>query len=216
VITRTLLTIGIGAGAAMGDELLFDPLTSDSGHWNVTSGSWVHDELGMHNSVPGENRAFIDVLNGSTSYTVEVSATLHSDKGWGVWLSADMDAQDRVSGYTFQYDPGWSPDSYLLRRWEDGVESVLHQVDLDVEYGEAFDFRFEVEDASFRALQDGELIMSTDVLGVHDGDLVGFRTWSSSSATFSSLAVTAVPSPSGASVVLGALGVVMCARRRAG
>lgn len=213
MITRTFFVIATAAAAAGADEIYVDPMTSDSGAWNVTEGRWIHDAAGMSNDRGGENRAFVDVLNGATSYAIEFTATLHMNKGWGIWLSTGLDAQDDATGYTFQYDPGWSPDSYLLRRWVDDSESVLMQNDLDVEYGEALDFRLEVDGDVFRAYQDGQLVMATNSITSHDGNLIGLRTWAGSRATFSNFNVTTIPAPPGA-IAIASLALVTCLRRR--
>lgn len=211
---KTMFVIATAASVAGADELYVDSLTTDAGAWDVTHGNWIFDASGMSDSQGGENRTFVDVLNGATSYAVEFTATLHQDKGWGVWLSTSLDADDDATGYTFQYDPGWSPDSYLLRNWTNDHESVLFQTDLNVEYGQALDFRLEVDGDEFKAYQEGQLVMATNSLSGHAGDLIGFRTWAGSEATFSNLSVTTIPSPPAGTVAIAALGIVSCLRIR--
>lgn len=215
MIRNASVVIATVACAAAADELYTDSLASDSGNWDVTRGNWMFDASGMSNSTYGENRAFVDVLNGATSYAVEFTATLHQHKGWGVWLSTDLSGpSDRATGYTFQYDPGWSTDSYLLRDWQNNHESVLFQTDLDVEYGQALDFRLEVDGDEFRAYQEGHLVMQTDGLIGHPGDLIGFRTWAASEATFSNLRVSTIPAPPAGAVAIASIGVLACVRVR--
>ena len=213
MITKTLFVIAT-ATVAGADQLYVDPMITDSGAWNVTSGSWIHDADGMSNAGNGEHRAFVDLLDGATSYAIEFTATLYEDKGWGVWLSTSLDAQDDATGYTFQYDPGWTPDSYLFRRWENDSESVLSQVDLDVQYGQALNFRLEVDGEEFRAYEEGQLVLATNTMATHDGNLVGLRTWAGTEATFSDFTVTTIPSPPAGAVVIAALGIVTCLRVR--
>ena len=212
MIIETGLTIAAIA-CAMGDVLAQDALTSDSGAWMTTRGEWSFSDAGLGNVRGAENRIFADLLAGHADYAVEFDATLHKDKGWGVWLSAGVGPGDKVSGYSFQYDPGWS-DSYLLRTWIDNKESVLLATDLDTDYGQPHHFRLEVAGDSFSAFQDGQQVLSYASLDGRAGDLIGFRTWAQSFATFSDLVVTSVPAPSAASVALGALGLAVCVRRR--
>lgn len=202
------------AAQSIADPILTDSLTSDSGSWMTTSGNWSFSDAGLQNTGGGENRIFQDALNGQTSYAVEFTGTLHQSQGWGVWLSAGLDPHNHVSGYTFQYDPGWNPDSYLLRRWNDNHESVLMQVDLDVDYDQAHQFRLEVDDGDFRAYEDNVLVMAFADLTEHDGNLIGFRTWASSLASFQNLSVTTtvVPTPGAASAGLACLGLAAFVR----
>jgi len=216
--TRRILIAAVavllGAGASARSELIYaDSLTSgETSSWTTTHGEWAWTTEGLTNAAAGENRIFLDVLSDVTEYEVSLAATLDAGNGWGLFFGADLDGADRVSGFGFQYDPGYGGGAYLLRKWQSNSESVLAsqfaELDLHVEH----DFALMIAPNSFRVYQDDVEVLSYDQELAPVGPLLGLRTWSTSDATFSDFAVSSVPEP--ASMVLMMAGVIVAFRGR--
>ncbi len=80
--------------------------------WSVVNGQLVPP-------VTGGSVAF-----GDTSWTdvqLDVSATISSGSGYGVYFRAD--GKSKISGYCFQYDPGVG-NKFIVRKVVAGVESA--------------------------------------------------------------------------------------------
>ncbi len=181
------------AGSSGGDPaVLFSDSLRDgqSDHWNVTRGRFAWGETGMSNDRGGENRAFLDVPVDSASYQVDLAANLEKGKGWGLWFGAGLDERNRVSGYTFQYDPGYGRGAYLLREWSNDRESVLMPVYADLDTGNFHEFTFDVSEGNFTAYQDGNAVLSYEGDLTPAGDLVGLRTWSNTEVEFRDFTVS--------------------------
>ena len=87
------------------------------GGWEIVNGVLV-PKLGES----GEHRlAFGDL--GWTDVKLDVNATLNSGRGYGVYFRSDGKAN--ISGYCFQFDPGWNPPagSFVVRTVKNGSES---------------------------------------------------------------------------------------------
>ena len=85
------------------------------GGWKIVNGVLVPDGSGEH------RLAF-----GDTSWTdvkLDVNATLNSGRGYGVYFRSD--GKPAISGYCFQFDPGWIPPagSFVVRKVVNGAES---------------------------------------------------------------------------------------------
>ncbi len=178
--------------------------------WHTTHGRWDWTADGLTDG-PGENRIFLDVLNGLSEYEVTVSVSLLAGKGWGLFWGAGLERGDRVSGYTFQYDPGYGRGAHLLRHWTESRESVLVAVPADLDRGSFHNFRFKMWDRGFRAFQEANLVLAYDGPLPPSGDLLGLRTWSNSEAVFRDLTVgrppSAAPVPESCTMLLMLAGV---------
>jgi hypothetical protein len=81
-------------------------LTVLLGLWQIENGVLVP-------SVLGENR----LAFGSTAWTdvtLSVTATLRSGRGYGIYFRAD--GRPNIFGYCFQFDPGLTQPSFLVRK----------------------------------------------------------------------------------------------------
>ena len=183
--------------------------------WHATHGRWHWTDQGLVSS-HGENRIFLDVLDDESEYKVDFSADLLKGKGWALFWASSLDGRKRVSGYSFQYDPGYGAGAYLLRQWQKNRESVLLAVPADLDQGVFHDFAFTIGSDGFRALQDGRPVLSYDKPLEPSGDLLGFRTWANSQAVFRNfnVATQTTPVPEPGTLLLLALGAAMYPRRR--
>jgi len=85
------------------------------GGWKIVNGVLVPDG-------PGEHRlAFGDP--GWTDVKLDVNATLNSGRGYGIYFRSDGKAN--ISGYCFQFDPGYSPPSFIVRKVVNGAEGSV-------------------------------------------------------------------------------------------
>jgi prepilin-type N-terminal cleavage/methylation domain-containing protein len=90
-------------------------LSALQGGWKVVNGVLVP-------SAGGENR----LAFGNTAWTdvkLDVSATLNSGRGYGVYFRSD--GKPNISGYCFQFDPGYSPASFIVRKVVNGTEGSV-------------------------------------------------------------------------------------------
>jgi type II secretion system protein G len=95
------------------DFASMDGLTSLQGTWAIVDGQLVP-------TGKGENR----LAFGSGDWTdveLNVSATLNSGRGFGVYYRSDGKAS--ISGYSFQYDPGLG-NKFVVRKVTRGSESA--------------------------------------------------------------------------------------------
>ena len=85
------------------------------GGWKIVNGALVPDGSGEHRLAFGDP--------GWTDVKLDVNATLNSGRGYGVYFRSDGKAN--ISGYCFQFDPGWNPPagSFVVRKVVNGAES---------------------------------------------------------------------------------------------
>jgi hypothetical protein len=119
-VTTTLATLGIGQSPA--SAVLFSTDFSSMAGLNVLLGLWQIMNGVLVPVGAGEHR----LAFGDTTWTdvrIDVSATLDSGRGYGIYFRADGKAN--ISGYCFQFDPGWNlpAGAFTVRRVVNGVES---------------------------------------------------------------------------------------------
>jgi fructan beta-fructosidase len=214
----TLALLGSAVASVEADYLFSESFTTGlSNEWQTTQGKWTSDETGLSNSKKGENRIFI-VIPKLDSFRIDLTASLEQGKGWGIWFSSSLDEKYRVSGYNFQYDPGYGSGAYLLRRWQKNRESVIAAEMEELDFGTFHDFNLVVSPTSFQAFQDGELVLSYAGKLDTSNSTLGLRTWSNSQATFQDLTIgagsfTAAPEPASLLMLTGA-GIALVGIRR--
>ena len=75
-----------------------------------------------------ESRVMSTTKRASKNAVFTTEATLRSGWGYGIWTRASLEKGASVSGYSFQYDPGYANvnagfgKALLLRLWENGKE----------------------------------------------------------------------------------------------
>jgi hypothetical protein len=148
---------------------------------------------------PGETRVLSRRPRSSPDLVLSTSATLYSGWGYGVWFRTELDANSKINGYTFQYDPKFG-NKFIIRHWYQGVECATPLA------GTAFPKGFEpfgVEHRLVLVAQGDKVWASVDGLEVFRlnslqaaidaspcaypkplGTRIGFRTWSTSPARF--------------------------------
>ncbi|MEI7481969.1 MAG: prepilin-type N-terminal cleavage/methylation domain-containing protein [Elusimicrobiota bacterium] len=154
------------------------------GGWSTASGSLV-------NITPNtESRVFFGTSTWK-DYSLTATATLSSGNGYGIYYRAD--GKTNITGYCFQYDPGWH-NTFVVRRVINGHEesqpfkSVSMPVGFPI-YSTPHQITITVVGATQKIYVDNQLIMSfSDSTFISGG--AGFRTWSGISAGFDSVQVT--------------------------
>jgi hypothetical protein len=159
--------------------------------WTIVNGNW-RNENGQLCGGGREGRIFVPL--SERNYVINVRmALLQQGNGYGIYFRATN--FDRVDGYTFQYDPGYSPGAFLFRKWVRGNELspfarnnapgyTWHNVSRQI--------RIEVNGNTFTAYVDGQRVLTgSDNTYTYGG--VGFRTWDATQVCFDDLTVDPLP-----------------------
>ena len=163
-------------------------LTPLMGTWAVESGALVTQSNGERRLAFGED--------DWTDYTIQVNATLTGGSGYGLYYRSDGKAD--ISGYVFQYDPGYGRGEFIVRKVENGREqSPIQRVAIPdgfSTFNTSHQISVSVEGARQTIKVDGETILSFSD-DTYSSGMGGLRTWSNSQVMFEDVAV--VPADSG-------------------
>jgi hypothetical protein len=99
----------------------------EDGQWKV-----VHGRAAINGKAisfeGGENRVMSTLQRSTQDMVFTTNAHLKSGKGYGIWTRADFTRATGISGYSFQFDPGFANvdpgfgPALLLRQWHNGKE----------------------------------------------------------------------------------------------
>ena len=147
----------------------------------------------------GEHRVLSVRPRTSQDMVLTTTATLRYGWGYGIWFRAGLNANNKIDGYTFQYDPMFG-NKFIIRIWNDGrecsvplatspfprgfQENVAHLLTVVVQ-GDAVWATVDGAEM-FRIDSLTRALSSVNCAGFKapTGTGVGFRTWSTSSAVF--------------------------------
>lgn len=159
--------------------------------WTIVNGNWRNENEQLCGG-GREGRIFVPLSESNYAINVRM-ALLQQGNGYGIYFRATN--FDRVDGYTFQYDPGYSPGAFLFRKWVRGNELSpfaranapgynWHNVSRQI--------RIEVNGNTFTAYVDGQKVLTgSDSTYTYGG--VGFRTWDATQACFDDLSIDPLP-----------------------
>jgi len=152
-------------------------------------GKWALQGEALTNTGGGEHRlAFGDTA--WTDYETTLRATLDTGKGYGVYYRAD--GERNITGYCFQYDPGYGKGAFIVRKVVDGKESgPIARVAIPEGYpvyGTAHDIAIAVDGDRHVIRIDGETLMDFQDASFASG-ATGLRTWGNTAAAFDSVSV---------------------------
>ncbi len=189
---------GLGTKAMCNSLLFFDDFSQGRDRWRSFYG---HDDNWTFTTDDNPKLCHTgsggDVLlaNGSegSNYKVTTDANLTSGNGYGLFFRTTKNENDRIEGYTFQYDPGYRGGQFIMRKWVNGYELWppfatasppsgydWHNTDRKVEV--------DVNEDVFTVFIDGqEVLVGTDDSFPEGG--AGIRSWSSSNACFDNFTV---------------------------
>ena len=150
-----------------------------------------------------ERWALADVTT-TDDFVLEVEVDFRSGPGLGVLFRAGVDAEGRMSGYSFDIDPIYDGGGYLVRQWQDDRElwnpiARVKADDPNTMYG-ALTVRIEVHGHTLGASVNGAEVLVVDDLeqasrerdrGPATGNQVGVQAWSSSDLVIDTLRVAA-------------------------
>jgi transcriptional regulator with XRE-family HTH domain len=133
---------------------------------------------------------------------VEVDVDFRSGPGLGVLFRADVDAEGRMSGYSFDIDPIYDGGGYLVRQWQADRElwnpiARVGALDPDSMYG-PLTVRLVLQGDHLAAQVNGVEVLTVESLKqasadrgreAADGNRVGVQAWSSSDLVIETLRV---------------------------
>ncbi len=174
-----------------------DDFSSNLSDWKTLTGSPGTIKNGSY--CPSNYTTMMNACSVSASkddYVVSVDgANLTSGNGYGVAFRL-QNTPAGMTGYVFQYDPGYYPGAFILRMWVNGRElsppiAVKNAPDFDW-YGEQHNVSVSVKGNKFKAYVDGkEVLSATDSTYPTGG--AGIRTWDSTVVCFDSFNMLSLP-----------------------
>lgn len=136
------------------------------------------------------------VSAGLRDYSVALNgANLSSGWGYGLMFRAEL-TPNGMTGYVFQYDPGYSPGAFIIRKWVNGRElnppiAVARAPSYDW-YGEPHDIRVDVKGNTFTAYVDGVAVL-TAADSTYTSGGSGLRTWDNTRVCFDQFGMQTLP-----------------------
>jgi len=156
-------------------------------------GKWKAKNGVLEPKGKGERRlAFGD--ESWTDYEMTVSATLSKGQGYGIYYRADGDRD--ISGYCFQYDPGYRPDSFLVRKVNNGQEEWppfqrVTMPDGFPIYNQPHEITTTVKGDHHVIKVDGAVVLDFYDSTFSSG-MAGLRSWENSKVSFQNTTVTEI------------------------
>jgi hypothetical protein len=206
VYTDTVTGFGPGLAKEFGRKVVnrCDTGLVPADLWKVVYGQAKISGNTVDVTTTGERRIMSTTKRTSQDMVLTTTAALHTGLGYGVWARANLTNGSSVTGYSFQYDPGYATVSsfgkaLLLRLWNNGREcgTPLAKVPFPagVDVYSPHDIMVVVKGDTLYATIDGKVVFNVDSLkdavakngcgmSAPTGSEIGFRTWSSSTATF--------------------------------
>lgn len=160
-----------------------DGLTPLAGNWDLDGG-----ELSSIN----KSRESILTFGSPdwTDYALTLNASLQSGDGYGVYYRANGEAA--ITGYVFQFDPGYGKGAFLVRKVSDGKESAPIAVVAIPNGYPVYNKSHQVE----ITVTGDRHVVSIDSVAVMEftdasfsSGAAGLRTWDKTKAHFDSVAV---------------------------
>ena len=173
-----------GSEACKPTELCKDDFSTDLTGWKALQGN----NMGVVNGgtlCPSSYTLMLNACSVSeplTDYVVTLSdANLKSGSGYGIAFRA-QNTSTGMTGYVFQYDPGFSPGSFIIRKWVNGRELstpiAVAKASGYSWYNTPRDIKIVIKGSTFTAYVDGKLVLTaTDSTYATGG--AGLRTWDS-------------------------------------
>lgn len=174
-----------------------DDFSSDLSGWDVLEGA--KGSVANGKFCPPSYTRMINSCSISSSlddYTVMLNdANLSSGSGYGLAFRVE-NTPTGMTGYVFQYDPGYSPGSFIIRKWANGRElnppiAVKRAPGYDW-YGSPHDVSVVVKGDTFTAYVDGEAVLTAKDSTYKSGGS-GIRTWDSTLACFDQFGMQSLP-----------------------
>ncbi len=186
-----------GGQACEPTQLCLDDFSTDLSGWTVLQGVPGSIEDGAY--CPSSYTRLLNTCStasGTDDYSVTLSGSdLTSGSGYGVAFRAE-DTPTGMTGYVFQYDPGYYPGSFIFRKWVNGKELSTPIAVAPAPgyswYNTPRDIQVVVEGDTFTAYVDGVAVLTaTDSTYTSGG--AGIRTWDSTKVCFDQFEMNSIP-----------------------
>ena len=169
---------------------MFESDFKDMEGLNVLMGGWEINGESLVPTGPGENRlSFGD--ESWEDFELRLNAEITSGKGYGIYYLSD--GKEDISGYCFQYDPGYGSGAFLVRKVEDGKEqSPIQRMWIPENfpvYNQSHEISVSIKDNNHVITVDGVEIFSFQEESFTSGS-AGLRSWGSSAVSFQDVTVT--------------------------
>lgn len=178
---RTVPSAGSSPPLFESDLRSMEDLMPLIGKWEITADGLRPKNHGEHRLAFGDRQW--------TDYTVTVNATLASGRGYGVYFRADGEKQ--ISGYAFQYDPGYGGE-FMVRKVFNGREQPPFQrakfPDGYAVYDQPREVSITTQGNTTTIKVDGATIFEFED-DTFTGGMAGLRTWADSNTTFHNVRV---------------------------
>lgn len=172
------------------EETLFSSDFDDMEELTPLIGSWENRGGTLVPTGRGENRLSFGDKNWE-DYELNVNADLSKGKGYGIYFRSDGDS--KISGYCFQYDPGYGKGAFLVRKVVNGKEKSPFQRtwipnDFPV-YNQSHEISITVEGDHYVIKVDGEEIFNFHDNAFSSGS-AGLRSWGKSVVGFQDVTIS--------------------------
>jgi Flp pilus assembly pilin Flp len=156
--------------------------------WGLFNGQVCNTTTGTRHIFNSCSRA--PAIGSDYTVTVKV-ATLYTGSGYGIFFR--QQASGPLSGYAFQYDPGYLAGEFIFRKWVNGVEldpPFAHTSAAGYSwYNIPRKISVVVKGSVFKAFVDDILVLTASDTTYPSGG-IGLRTWDSTSACFDNIQIT--------------------------
>jgi Flp pilus assembly pilin Flp len=178
-------------------QLCQDDFSSDLAGWTAMQGTKGSAGNGKY-CPPSYDLALNTCSTAANSKDYSVSLTdanLSSGSGYGLMFRA-QNTPNGLTGYVFQYDPGYSPGSFIFRKWVNGAElstpiAVAKMPGYDW-YNTPRDIKVVVKGDTFTAYVDGQPVLTAQDSSYTSGGS-GIRTWDSTQVCFDQFGMQSTP-----------------------
>jgi len=160
-----------------------DNLIPLRGKWEILNNNLAVKGKGEHRLAFGDETW--------TDYELKTNATLSDGQGYGIYFRADGEKQ--ITGYCFQYDPGYGRGAFLVRKVKNGREKGPFQ---RVSIPKGFPVYNQSHEIAITAQGDHHVIKVDGevILDFHDDTFssgsAGFRSWGKSEVSFENVTVS--------------------------
>jgi prepilin-type N-terminal cleavage/methylation domain-containing protein len=179
--------------AHAGGDILFSSLFEDMNGLTPLIGKWNTRDGILTTEGSGERR----LAFGDTSwkdYSLAATATLASGQGYGIYYRAS--GEKDITGYCFQYDPGYGSGKFLVRKVVNGIEqSPIQRVRIPdgfPVYNQSHQVEVSTQGDRHVIRVDGEVILDFEDDAFASGS-AGFRSWGTSRVGFQDITVSGGP-----------------------
>ena len=178
------------------------PAKRKADSWEVSDGKLIVTNSGERRLAFGELDDDGNIISDAwTDYTLTVEANLLDNNGYGIYYRSD--GEDNVTGYCFQYDPGYA-NSFIVRRVTAGKEaSPIQRIKMANVMDDDFTVYNEPHKIEIEVVGDNHVIKvdNIEVLSFSDtwqrdtdSGAAGIRAWAKSNVEFSDIKVDPIES----------------------